>query len=117
MPLLQGIDIGSPYKAVTVSVAHTGTQKAADCYSNYTQPAGPQRCGRTEVCFHFHGRSDAAFESKEYKEASVMTGNTSPRGRIWTFITGKNKKKLVLRDCPAEFLPFSPGEGRKGAQH
>lgn len=37
MPLLQGIDIGSPYKAVTVSVAQTGTQKAADCYSNYTQ--------------------------------------------------------------------------------
>lgn len=37
MPLLQGIDMGSPYKAVTVSVARTGTQKAADCYSNYTQ--------------------------------------------------------------------------------
>lgn len=37
IPLLQGIDMGSPYKAVTVSVAQTATQKAAHCYSNDTQ--------------------------------------------------------------------------------
>lgn len=88
-PSLQGIDIGSPYKAVTVSVAQAVTQTAADCYSSYTYRLNQQsttcmssttyttakgtvicsHSGQTkgQRCFYFHSDSRAVFDIKEDK--------------------------------------------------